>query len=73
MSSQNNPVHPDVIEAAFAMRIRQLALPVGAQTFVGAAGAHALFEHGVERAFDLLEIGGDEPFRERIVGGGGER
>jgi hypothetical protein len=44
----------------------QLSLPVGAQAFVGAAGTDAEFEHRVERAVGLLEVGGNKSFRQNI-------
>ena len=49
----------DVGEATGVVELGELALPVGAEAFVGAAGADAGFEHGVEGAFDLLEVGGN--------------
>jgi len=61
-------VHADVFEPTLAMRDGLLPLPVGAQGFIRAARANAEFEHRVERAVGLLEVGGDDA--NGFVGGG---
>ncbi len=61
-------VHANVFKAAFAARVSELPLPVGAQTFVRAAGADAELEHGSERTVGLLQVSRDSPGR--FVGGG---
>lgn len=53
----------DVFEAAFATSTGQLPLPVGAQTFVGAAHADAALEHRIDPAVCLAQVGGDDPGR----------
>jgi len=72
MSSSNRPWHPDVFEAALAVRQGQLALPVGAQAFVRAARPDTEIKHGVERAIGLLQVGGNDSFRQLVGRGAAE-
>ena len=61
-------VHADVFKTAFAMRVSQLPLPVGAQAFVGPPGPDTLLEHRVHRSLHLPEIGGDDAVGGRRIG-----
>ena len=62
------PVHANVFEAAFAVRVSQLPLPVAAQALVRAARADAALEHRVEQTIRLSQVSGDHPHG--IVGSG---
>lgn len=52
-------MHADVAETDLLLHQGQLCLPVGAQSFIGAARADALLPHRTVRSANLREVHGD--------------